>query len=520
MATFEWIIALLLAAALLAVLARRMGIPYPTLLALGGACLALLPQSPNWTLEPELALALFVAPVLLDAAYDTSTRDLRANWLPIAGLAICAVCLTTLAVAVTARLLLPEMPWAIAIALGAILAPPDAAAVSAVMRQVGLPHRLLKIIEGESLLNDATALLIYRLAIGTAVAQGLSDLSLAPALALGVVGSVLAGWALGRLLSWVIGLFEDAPTAIIVQFATTFGVWILAERMGLSAILTIVVYAIVIARTSPIRTPARLRVPAYAVWETVVFVLNAFAFVLIGMQIGPIWRRLDPSEHAAYGVFALAALATVVAIRFVWVAGYGGAIRLKMALRGSPAGRRPEVSSARNALVMSWSGMRGIVTLAAAFAIPETLRDGSPFPHRDLILLTAFVVVLGTLVIQGLTLKPLIRALRMSDDDPVGHEIGRARAEAYRAALAAIDADHSLEADVLRKEYSGLIEQADRHPHGLAPGELPGDPLRRRAIRAARQRAYDMRRRGEIGDDAYHALEEEFDWAELSAERN
>lgn len=169
METFEWIVVLLIAAASLAELARRFGMPYPTLLALGGACLAFLPASPRWTLDPELALVLFVAPVLLDAAYDTSVRDLRANWRPIAGLVVAAVGTTVVCVALVCRWLVPHMPWAIAVALGAIVAPPDAAAATAVMRQVGLPHRLLTILEGESLLNDASAFFVYRLALMAAI---------------------------------------------------------------------------------------------------------------------------------------------------------------------------------------------------------------------------------------------------------------------------------------------------------------------------------------------------------------
>jgi hypothetical protein len=193
MHTFEWIIVLLLGAALLATLARKLGAPYPTFLALGGALLAFVPASPNWTLDPQLALTLFVAPVLVDAAYDTSLRDLRANWRPVAGLVLAAVGTTVLAVALVARWLVPEMPWPVAIALGAIVAPPDAAAATAVMRQVKLPHKLLKILEGESLLNDASALLVYRLAIMTMMAGHLGFGSVAPVFLLTVFGSPRRG---------------------------------------------------------------------------------------------------------------------------------------------------------------------------------------------------------------------------------------------------------------------------------------------------------------------------------------
>ena len=209
----------------------------------------------------------------------------------------------------------------------------------------------------------------------------------------------------------------DAPSAIIVQFAGTFTVWIVAEHIGLSGILTIVVYAITLARTTPAQTPARLRVPTYAVWETVVFVLNVLAFMLIGLQLRPIWERLDDPVRLKYCLFAAAVLGVVMLTRIVWVMSYGTVVRFLIA-RGFQPGRPMAAPTLRGGIVVSWCGMRGIVTLAAAYALPEG------FPYRDLILLTAFAVVLGSLLIQGLTLRPLIAALGLKDDDPVAAEVG------------------------------------------------------------------------------------------------
>jgi Na+/H+ antiporter len=517
METFEWVILLLLGAALLAALARRLGAPYPTFLAIGGALLTFVPNSPVWALDPHLALTLFVAPILIDTAYDTSLRDLRDNWRPVASLVIAAVGTTTVAVALTARWLVPDMPWAGAIALGAIVAPPDAAAATAVMRQVKLPHRLLKILEGESLLNDASALLVYRLAILAFVADRLSFADVAPVFLLTVFGSIAAGVACAYLFQPLALWVRDVPTSLILQFVTTFGVWIAAEEIGLSGILTIVVYAMVIARRGGGRMPARMRVPIYAVWETVVFVLNAFAFVLIGMQLRPIWERLETSAlRIEYAGTALAVLAIVIAARFAWVLSYYKWVRWRSDRQGSPPSQtsqpivRPTLGGAA---VISWAGMRGIVTLAAAFAIPARLPDGSPFPYRDLILLTAFVVVFGTLVLQGLTLKPLIRRIGFADDNLVGRELRTARKQAYSAALAALEDDESLQAKLLRKEYGAILELNE----GAPTGELPGSPLRLKAIAAARDRAFELRRSEVIGDDAYNRLVEELDWADLHA---
>ncbi|MDM0117337.1 cation:proton antiporter [Variovorax sp. J22R133] len=515
MATFEWIIALLLGAAVLAALARKVGAPYPTFLALGGTALAFVPQSPQWTLDPHLALTLFVAPVLVDAAYDTSLRDLRLNWRPVAGLVIAAVGTTVLAVALAARWLVPGMPWPVAIALGAIVAPPDAAAATAVMRQVKLPHKLLKILEGESLLNDASALLVYRLAIMAMVAGHLGFGSFAPVFLLTVFGSLAAGVGIAYVLRPLLGGIREVPIALIVQFALTFAVWIAAEAIGLSGILTLVTYAMTVARQSGPRMPARMRVPIFAVWETVVFVLNAFAFVLIGLQLRPIWTRLQATGGQVDALWTAAAvLGVTIAARFAWVMVYSAGKYRRAVASGDPARPRPTLGGA---VVLSWAGMRGIVTLAAAFAIPETLADGTPFPYRDLILLCAFSVVLGTLVLQGLTMAPLIRAFGLTDDDPVGREIRLGRTHAYSTLLDAIRDDDTLQAKLLRKEYGAVVELNSSHAPDAHVDDVPGGPLRRRAIAVARQRAFELRRDDVIGDDAYRVLIQELDWAELSA---
>jgi monovalent cation/hydrogen antiporter len=510
--TFEWIIVLLLAAIPLSAVARRINVPYPTFLAIGGVLLTFLPSGPSWTLEPSLALALFVAPVLVDAAFDTSLRDLRNNWLPVTMLVLAAVGTTTAAVTLVTHWFKPDMPWAAAIALGAIVAPPDAAAAVAILRQVKLPYRILKILEGESLLNDASALLIYRIAVGAVAVEHAKLHEFAPAVAWALVGSLLAGYLFARISALLTQRITYAPSAIITQFGGTFMIWIIAERIGLSGILTVVVFAITLARTAPARTPARLRVPSYAVWETVVFVLNVLAFMLIGMQLKPIWAGLDEFVRTEYCIFAASVLAAVILARIGWVMSYGAVFRRLVAWGLFHPSRAAPPPTIKSGVVVSWCGMRGIVTLAAAFALPED------FPYRDLILLTAFAVVFGTLVIQGLTLRPLITALRLKDDDPVAAEAARARAIAFRAALEEIDGDPSEEAEILRLEYRALLMRAETDPSGgVTSSELPADPLRRRAISAARQSLLSLRQSEEIGDDAFHQIEEELDWAELSA---
>jgi NhaP-type Na+/H+ or K+/H+ antiporter len=258
---FESILVLLVAAVLLAAAARRIQAPYPALLAVGGVALAFVPGAPAFVLDPQLALALFVAPVLLDAAYDASPRDLRHHWVAVASLAVGAVLLTTATVAFVAHALVPGLPWAAAVALGAIVAPPDAAAATAVLRQVRPPHRIMTILEGESLLNDATALLVYRLAVGAVVGGAFSVRAVAPTFLLGVAGSIVAGLVLAWLTLRLLTRVEDVPSSVILQFVSTFGVWILAERMGLSGVLTMVCYATAVARRAPHHIPGRRRNP-------------------------------------------------------------------------------------------------------------------------------------------------------------------------------------------------------------------------------------------------------------------
>jgi NhaP-type Na+/H+ or K+/H+ antiporter len=300
MVIFEAILVMLAAAMLMMMVARQLRLPYPVLLAIAGAVVAILPVEVAFDIDPQLVLALFVAPVLLDAAYDTSLRDLQRNWLPVASLALIAVGLTTAAVAVVVHILVPTIPWAAAIAIGAIVAPPDAVAATTVLRDVKLPHRITVVLEGEALLNDASTLVIYRLAVAAAVGGGsIGADAVAPAFLLSLVGSLVAGpafaWIWGRLARRI----EDMPSSVILQFVGTFGVWVGAEWLSLSPVLTVVAYGITLARMRAAYFPARLRLPSYAVWETSVVVLNVLAFLLIGLELAPVLASARSGELGA-----------------------------------------------------------------------------------------------------------------------------------------------------------------------------------------------------------------------------
>lgn len=533
MHVFEIIIALLLAGAVLTALSRRIGTPYPAMVALAGAGLALVPGTPTLVLDPELALTLFVAPVLLDAAFDASLRDLRANWRPVAGLALGAVALTIVVVAVVAHLLVPGMPWAVAVALGAIVAPPDAAAATAVLKQLHPPHRLLVILEGESLFNDASALLIYRLAVGATLAGTLSPAGVLPMLLAVTVGSAVLGLVLSRVVILVTAPIHDVAIAVVVQFCGTFAVWMLAERLHLSGILTVVVFAMATARRAANVIPARIRIPSYAVWEFAVFVLNVLAFILVGFQLKAILGRLDSRTLIDYaGIAAAVCVATILA-RIAWVSGAAAFSRWRCrpAADGT-TGRRDTVALSKGAAaVVGWCGMRGIVTLAAALALPTGGSDGSAFPYRDLVLFTAFSVVLGTLVVQGMTLRPLINVLKLEDDGSVEREVQLARVETLRAALSATaELPGEDMAVLLRRRYEVMLRRAEAElaGNGNAPPGAAASGGRafnvdativRKATSAERQRLLAMRADGTIGDAAFQRIEQELDWEELDLQQ-
>jgi Na+/H+ antiporter len=503
---FETVIALLLGGAILTAVARRIATPYPALVAIAGAALALMPGVPSLVLDPELALALFVAPVLLDAAFDASQRDLRRNWRAVVGLALGAVVLTVLVVAVVAHALVPGLPWAAAIALGAIVAPPDAAAATAVLRQLRPPNRLLVILEGESLFNDASALLIYRFAVGAAATGFISGWTFTWTLAAVSVGSVVLALVLARIIIHVMPRIHDIGTVVIVQFCSTFAVWIAAERLHLSGILTTVVYAMAVSRPAAQTITARVRVPSYAVWEVAVFVLNVLAFILVGFQLRQIVERTDWTQYIAV---AAAVCVAVIVARMIWVTAAAAVSRWRCRPGANDGGTREDVValSGRAAYIVGWCGMRGTVTLAAALALPVN------FPHRSLIFFTSFAVVLVTLVVQGMTLRPLIARLGVHDDGGVEREVKLARIEALRTAIEAMrNCGKGETADLLRRRYELRLRHAERN---VPDGDVIDAEVVRMATAAERKRLIELRDDGTIGDTAFQQVEQELDLREL-----
>jgi CPA1 family monovalent cation:H+ antiporter len=514
---FEATLALLGAALLLSLIAGRLAIPYPSVLVLGGLVLGLLPLAPGVELSPHLAFVLFLPPVLFEAAYYTSWRDFRANWLPISSLAVGLVAISTWIVAIVANRLIPELPSQAALVLGAIVSPPDAAAATAVLSRMRLPHRIVTIIEGESLVNDALALVLYNFAVQLTVGGHISLSAAASSLTVSVVVSTALGIAIGIAWTKLAKRLDDTVISVTASFIVAYGAYIAAERLHVSGVLAVVAAGLVFAWRAPSVLTADVRLSASAVWKLAIFVLNALAFVLIGLQLPQIMAQLEDYSFMTLAIDAGVIAGTVILVRLLWVLGFRQVLRW--------LGRR-RIVDRRQTLVIGWSGMRGLVSLAAALALPDTVEGGAPFPARALVLFLSFSVILATLVVQGLTLGGLIRLLRLEGDNAADEEEKLAWVEASRAAIGMIDKlaeNPALPGDLLdrlRLIYFNRMQHWSEEKTSHDPSNADFmDAVRLAALEAERAAILDLRRRRVIGDHALHAVERELDLTEAAVKR-
>jgi len=521
----EVVLALLLLVALLTVASRRIGIPYPILMTLGGLTLGLVPGLPRIELAPEIVFLVFLPPLLFSAAFFTSPRELAANARPIGLLAVGLVLATTGVVAVVVHALAPGVPWAVAFALGAIVSPPDAVAATSIAQRLGLPRRVVVILEGESLVNDATALVAYRLAVVAAVSGAFSLGEAAFTFVVVSVGGVAIGLVAGWAIAFVLARLEDPPVEVLVSLLGPFGAWLPAEALGVSGVLSVVTAGIVVGRRAPRILSSDSRVLGSGVWQMVVFTLTGLVFILIGLQLPTILDSLSASRtFGELASWAVVVSATVILVRLAWV--FPGTYLPGVLFRAvRERERRPPP---RSVLIVGWAGMRGVVSLAAALALPLTIADGTPFPERDLVIFLTFSVILATLVGQGLTLPWLIRRLGVGDEGTADHEELHAREAAVDAALARLDElvtewpGHQELIDHLRERHEHATEHLE---HDHESGEVPLDQeqfehaaIRRAVIEAQRLAVIDLRDRGVISDEALRRVERSLDLEELRAE--
>src|ERR1041385_3654542 len=517
----EVLVGLLFAVAALALLARKLRLSDPILFVIGGLLLGFVPGLPVMQLDPQLVFLFFLPPLLFPAALFTSWRDFRANLRPISLLAVGLVLFTTTVVGWLAHVFIEDLPLAAGFVLGAIVSPPDAIAATAIAKRLRIPRRIVTVLEGESLVNDATALVAYRFAV-MAVVTGSFSLAQAGGQFLIVgLGGVLMGLVVGWLAGWVHKQVDDAPIEITVSILTPFAAYLPAERLGVSGVLAVVTAGLYLGWRTPEITSSRTRLQAELVWEMIVFLLNGFIFILIGLQLPEVLGRLSGRSIPQLVGYATLISVAVILIRILWVfpASYLPRLLFKK-LRA-----RDPYPAWQHITIVAWTGLRGVVSLAAALALPLTLENGAFFPGRDLILFLTFIVILVTLVAQGLSLPAIIRWLGVEDDGTAEREERAARLMANQAALAQLDelarAGPS-EKDALsrlRREYEDRIRQLKirESDEPNTPGLLFSteyERLSHETLQWERRTVLQLRNELVISDDMMRRIQRDIDLAE------
>ena len=509
---------LLLAIAALLVAAPALHVPYPILLVLGGLALGFIPGVPTLQLPPELVLIAFLPPLLYSAAFFTSLRELRENIRPIGTLAIGLVLVTMTAVAVVAHAVVDDMSWSAAFVLGAVVAPTDPLAASAIMRRLGVPRRAISIVEGESLVNDGTALVLYRVAVTAAVAGTFSVWEASWRLVWSVVGGVAIGLIVGYLVAFVRRRIDNPPVEVTIALITGYLAFIPANAAQASGVLAVVTAGIYLGWRTPELTSFQTRLTGNAVWEIFTFVINAVLFALIGLQLPSILDALTGYAGSKLVWWGVIVTGTVVVTRLVFVPVF---TYLPKRFLGSFDAKNPAPPVNRS-MIVAWAGMRGAVSLAAALAVPLTTDAGDSFPQRDLIVFLTFCVILGTLVFQGLTLPMLINVLGVEADHLDEKEEAKARIKAADAAIARLSELESEDwvrddtAERLRGLYgfrrNRFASRFDRDDDGaIEEQSLSYQRLRRELLDAERSELVNLRREGVISSDVERRLHRDLD---------
>ena len=512
------VLTVVVAIAFLFEVAGRIGVPYPALFVLGGLCIGFVPAVPHITLDPELVLLVFLPPLLFSAAVETPLRDLRANIAPIARLSIGLVLFTMTTVAVVAQIAVPALGWAAAFTLGAILAPTDPLAATSVFRRLGLPRVLVTIEEAEGLLNDASALVAYRTAVVAALGGSVVLAAALGGFVWAIVGGVAIGLLVGFLFDAILERLDDPPVEVAVSLVIPFLAYLPAEQLGVSGVLAAVGAGLVVGRRLGTILSANSRVLWLTTWKMVVFLLNGFAFVLIGSALPSILAGLGDRPVGDVLSLVLAVSLAVIGARFAWIG--ASSLLPRSPIRVLSAGDRG--LAWRLVVVSSWSGLRGAVSLAAALALPPE------FPERNLVQLVTFAVILVTLVGQGLTLPFVVRLAGWNSPDPAGDEVTLARSAAYRAGLAEIERARPLwptHQPLLDRLESGLTDRT-QHLATDDPEEteehiqerLEHEEIQRGVIASQRMAVIALRDRSQINDQTLRTIERELDLEEIRME--
>ncbi|HEV2390967.1 MAG TPA: Na+/H+ antiporter [Verrucomicrobiae bacterium] len=514
----EFILICLVAVGLLALAARKIRVPYPILLTVGGLVLALIPGVPVIRLDPRLVFDLFLPPLLYPAAVYTTWRDFRANLRPILFLAIGLVLATMTATAYLFHSL-TGLPLAAGFVFGAIISPPDAVAALSVTQHLRVPRRIVVILEGESLVNDATSFISFRFAVAAVMTGSFSLAEATTRFLIAAAGGICVGLATGWLATQVQRRLDDPPVQTMFSLLTPYVAYFAGERLHVSGILAVVIAGMVYGWHAPRVLRGRMRLQALPVWETVVFILNGVLFMLIGLELPVVVRSLPAHSMSQSAKLAVLVLAGIVLVRFVWMFGSSYVSRLV-----SRTFRKEAAAPWQHAVLIAWTGMRGADSLAGALAIPFALPNGQPFPGRNLILLLTFCVIFGTLVLQGPMLSPLVRWLKVVDDRVSEREEKTARLKANEAALARLEEMRSSNrirpetVERLRAEYEDRIRQL----HNEVPHEEGGprlfsadfEELARGALETERQTVIQLRNEEKLDNKAFRRIQRDIDLAE------
>ena len=519
------VIGLLVAVAGLSALARRLSLPYPIVLVLGGALLGFVPGLPEVRLDPEVVLLVFLPPLLYGSSIFANVNDFRGDlrWLALNTVGL--VLVTMGAVAWVAHALIPGLPWAAAFVLGAIVSPTDPLAAATIMRRLGVPPRLVSAVEGEGLFNDATALVAYRMAVVAVVAGSFSLAEAGLRFVLGAAGGVAIGLVVGWLVAEIRKRTTDTQISVTISLLTGYAAFVPADAVGASGVLAAVTAGLYMGIRAARILPVGARLQGGFVWDIVDFIVNAILFLLVGLQLRAVVEGLSGYPARTLGGYALAVTAVVVGARLVW---FFTIPYLVFMIDRRPA-QRARRAGARGRLLVAWSGMRGAVSLAVALAVPLTTAAGDPFPGRDLIVFLTFAVILVTLVGQGLSLPALIGRLQIRQDGADADEELHARLVATKAALAQIDAlageewtrDETVERMRAWYEYrkrrlaarAGKIQDEGYEDRSLAYQEMV-----RLVLAAQREALLGMRRDGKLSNETMNRIGRELDLEESRLE--
>jgi Na+/H+ antiporter len=516
------LLSLLVAIALLAGLARRLAVSYPIVLVVAGLASSFIPGIPRIPLSPDLVFLVFLPPLLFAAAWETSWRDFKYNIVSIVSLAVGLVFFTAVGIALTAHFFLPTFDWRIGFLLGAVVSPTDAVAATSIAKKIGMPKRVLDVLEGESLINDATGLLALEFGISMLVDGSTPTVHGALLRLLWLFGGGLgAGLVCGAVVAWFEKWIDDGPVEIALSFIVAYGSYLAGEAVHSSGVISVVVCGLYLSRRSATFFSPQVRLQATAVWDALEFLLNGLVFLLLGLQLPAVMAGIRDYSHTRLFLYGLAFSAILIALRMIWMF---PAARVTYLIRRRVQHQAEPTPNARAVFVVGWTGMRGVVALAAASSLPYTLGNGQPFAQRNMIIFLTFSVILVTLVLQGTTLPAVVRLLRLQQEPSTGCDEGEARRLILGRAVEYLTECRRTDDPGLQHAYDDLLHQYSHRLESIVdcgPG-IPAEDRHARTmanvifetVRVEREELLQLRNGGRLDETVYRTLQRELDLTE------